>query len=369
MVAGCSEVVGTGSAPPIDCTPTVSPWPMYGYNPARTSHTPERNLPLADAEASRLSQTGTQPHSGGSVDAPPVVDDGVVYVGGDVRIEARNLQTGERVWATDPDDSIKTSPVLACGTLYVSTLNETLALDREDGSVLWRADVGTHGNVAASPAVVDDTVYVGGGAVALDAETGTERWHVQTEHVANGVAVADRVYIGAGSNDSGEVAAVTRHGETWWRTTAPGPVYATPAIADGTVYALSKTGTVTALAAADGTVQWQAHAEDQGIHGPPAVADDRVIVAAGNGTHTMAFDAATGDRLWQFKTGVSAGVPTVVGDRVLASGANTGIYLLDAATGRQLRHWPVDYVGSQVAIADSHLFYRAWNVSDLFVVG
>ena len=369
MLAGCSDLSRIGSsAPPIECVPAEYAWPMYGYDPAHTNHVSARELPPDDAEVRRFSQTGARTGGGGSVEAPPVADRGVAYVAGGVRVEARDIETDERRWAFDPDDDINTSPVLACGTVYVSTVNETLALDRENGSVLWRTDTGSHATVSVSPVALDDTIYVASrGVAALDAETGAERWHAQTEHSAHGIAVADRVYVGAGSNGSGEVAAFARDGDTRWRTSEPGQVYSTPAVADETVYAVSKTGTLTALTADDGSVRWQASVE-QGVFEPPAVADGRVIVEAGNGTQTMAFDAATGDRLWTFETGVSSGTPIVVGDRVLATGANTGIHVLDATTGDRVHHWPAENVGSQPVVAEGRLFYRAWNVSDVFII-
>jgi outer membrane protein assembly factor BamB len=341
---------------------------MYGHDAARTGHVESRDLPPATAEERRFSRSGTATDRGGSAEAPPVVDEGVAYVAGDVRIEARDVETGERLWQTDPDDGVSTSPALACGAVYVAAHNETLALDAADGTVLWRAEVGGPGGASASPIAVDDRLYVAtGGVAALDAETGDERWHASTEHVVQGVAAGDRVYVGAGSNGSGEVAAFTSDGDRWWRTTDPGQVYAAPAVGDDAVYAVSKTGTVTALAADDGRVRWQASV-GSGVTEPPAIAGGRLVVGAGNGERTVALDAATGDRLWTFETGVSTGAPVIVGDRVLATGANTGIHLLDLATGDRVRHWPAESVGSQPVVARGRILYRAWNVSDAFVI-
>lgn len=375
-LAGSGVIAGCGASPPagssgasIDCGPTEPTWPMYGFDPARTGHVPDRTLPPASAEVRRFSQTGASPGGGGSIEAPPVLDEGVAYIAGDVRVEARSVRTGERLWEMDPEDGVPTGPVLACGTLYVSTNNETLALDPDDGTVRWRTDVGARASPSASPVALDDTLFVvGGGVAAVDAETGKKRWGVRLDHSAHGIAVADRVYVGAGSNGSGEVAAVTHDGDVWWRTTEPGEVYSAPAYHDGTVYAVSKAGTMTALTAADGSVEWQA-AVDPGVVTPPAVADGRVVVEAGNGERTMALDAVTGDRLWTFRTGVSTGAPIVCGDRVLATGANTGIHLLEASTGDRLRHWSVDNVGSQPVIGDGRVFYRGWDVSDAFMIG
>jgi len=369
-LSGCLGLrPASAGSPPIDCGPESLAWPTYGYDAARTSRVPDRPLPPADAQPRRLSRTGANPDVGGSVDAPPVVAGGVAYVAGDVRIEARAVDTGNRLWATDPGGSVSTSPALGCGVVYVSTDNETLALDRGDGAVLWRADVGAGGpsNGSGSPVVDGDTVYIpGGGVAALDAETGDRRWRVRTDHVAQGLALTDRVYVGTGSNGGGGVAAVTRGGDHWWRTEL-GPVYAPPAVADDAVYAVSKTGTLAALTATDGTQQWQAPTES-GVYAPPAVADGRVVVGAGNGTHAMAFDAETGDRLWRFETGVSQSAPVVVGDRVLVSGANAGVDVLDLGTGERRRGWDLHGVGSQPVVADGRLFYRSWNVSDVVAV-
>lgn len=369
--AGCSDldidVLGSPQ-PNISCEPAEIAWPMYGFDPARTGRVPERELPAGDAEARRFTRTGPDMNSGGSIEAPPVVADGVVYVAGDVRVEAREIDSGDRLWAIEPDDSVSTSPVVACGTLYVSTTEETLALDIEDGTELWQADAGAHFGAATSPVVHDDTVYVvGQGVTALDAETGEKRWYRPTEFGDHGIAVDERVYVGTGSNGTGEVVAITRDGEYWWRSAEAGEVYTAPVAGDGLVYAVSKTGTVTALTAAAGAVEWQASVE-AGVHEPPAVADGRVIVPAGNGTQTIALDARTGDRLWTFETGVGQGAPVVIGDHVLTSGANTGFYLLDAETGDRVRHWPVDNAGSQPVVADGKLFYRGWDVSDAFVI-
>lgn len=342
---------------------------MYGYDAARTSHAPDRDLPPADAEPERLTATGAGPSAGGSIEAPPVVADGTVYAAGDIRVEARDAETGARRWDVDPEDGVGTSPVLGCGAVYVGATDRTLALDPADGTVLWEAAVGSGFRPSESPVAVDDTLFmVGSSLTALDAETGDERWTARPGHSPHGVAVAERVYVGAGSNGSGEVAAFTRDGDEWWRTTEPGEVYSAPAAADDLVFAVSKTGTLTALSATDGRVEWQS-AVESGVHESPAVGAGHVVVGAGNGRRTLAFDAATGDRRWSFETGVSAGAPAVIGDAVLASGANTGIYALDIESGARIRHWPAGNVGSQPVVAGGRLYYRAWNVSDIFVIG
>lgn len=370
-LGGCSAL-GVERGDELSCRPADHDWPTYGYDAARTGAAPASDLPPAGADVVRFSATGASPGAGGSVDAPPVVDDGVAYVAGDVRVEARRVDSGERVWASDPEWSVDTSPVLGCGAVFVVGLNGTVAYDRADGTERWRTEGPGGGNEGpGSPALVDDTLYVpGSGLTALDAESGRERWSAAASGSIHGVAVAGRPYAGIGSNGGGGVAAFTDAGETWWETTeGVGPVYSTPAVAGGTVYAASKAGRLAALDADDGSVLWR-RSLDGAVHQPPAVADGTVVVGAGNGTRARAFDAATGEERWAVETGVSRSAPVFLGDRVLVAGANTGVWALDSATGDELWYsGDLGNVGSAPVVAGGRLFYRAWNDSEVTVLG
>jgi outer membrane protein assembly factor BamB len=64
---------------------------------------------------------------------------------------------------------------ITAGTAYVRIGTEIHALDTDDGSVEWTS--GDLGAAGGRPAVVDGTVYVGGGELtAIDASTGERRW-------------------------------------------------------------------------------------------------------------------------------------------------------------------------------------------------
>lgn len=393
FVAGCTALGSSSPQSTLTCEPGSYTWPAYGANPARTSQVPARPLPDPDAEPRRFSETGQSAIGGGSVGAGPVVDENAAYVAGDVRIEARNVETGERLWAfEDHDGGVGTSPALGCGAVYVSTLRETVALDAEDGSLQWRADVGAVANQGGqgSPVVVDDTVFVSHGPTALDAETGEERWQAERPGTGNGFAVADRLYATDADRNRGWLTAIADGGEVWWRTEI-GAAYSTPVVADDTVFVVTRGsagGGVTdddrtpsasatvaadpprlsAVDAADGHIRWEAPVES-GVYDLPAVAGGRVFVTAGNGRYSYAFDAETGERLWRFETGVSTSPPVVLGDRVLVTSANDGIYALDATTGE--RTWysgDLGVVESQPVVADGRLFYVSALDSDVYVL-
>lgn len=137
--------------------------------------------------------------------ASPTVADGTVYVGteeGD--LYAYDETTGNERWNVTMAGDIVKSPAVANGVVYVGTEQpaEVHALDADTGDPAWAGPVALAGD-AASPIVVDGTVYAAGGAeiTALDAATGAERF---TQALSFGTpstpAVLDgRLYVTVGS--------------------------------------------------------------------------------------------------------------------------------------------------------------------------
>jgi outer membrane protein assembly factor BamB len=123
--------------------------------------------------------------------------------------------------------------------------------------------------------------------------------------------------------------------------------FATPAVANGVVYTLSRKGDVFALDARDGKVIWARDImkEDDarqpgfgGFAGSPLVLGDRLILNGSPGG--MALDRKTGKTLW--KSGVGPGghatpVPFQMGGKThLAIHSPRALTIVDAADGRQI---------------------------------
>jgi outer membrane protein assembly factor BamB/serine/threonine protein kinase len=172
------------------------------------------------------SDDGTEQWSfetGGEIWAVPAVVDGTVYVGSrDNNVYALDADDGEELWSYETGDTIKSAPAVADGTVYIGSWDNNLyALDADDGTEEWSYDTGG----SSSPAVVNNTVYVGdfGVVVAVSADDGTLRWSfdIEGEFVSSSPAVANgTVYFGA--NDS-NVYAVTGNTSTPTPTPTPTP--------------------------------------------------------------------------------------------------------------------------------------------------
>ena len=222
---------------------------------------------------------------------------------------------------------------------------------------LWTYTTG--GPVRSSPAVADDTVYIGSSdhnIYALDAATGRPRWTFTTAGPVNsGPAVAGgTVYIGSSDHKVYALNAATGH--LRWTFITGGPVYSSPAVADGTVYVGSSDDSVYALNAATGHLRWR-YITGGPVNSRPAVAGGTVYIGS-NDANVYALNAATGHLRWRYTTGGPVNSsPTVAGGTVYIGSNDAIVYALNAATGSP--RWAFNTGGpvySSPAVAD-HTVY------------
>ncbi|MDR9430168.1 MAG: PQQ-binding-like beta-propeller repeat protein [Natronomonas sp.] len=240
--------------------------------------------------------------------APTVVDE-VAYLGYE-RGQLYALTTpgeseegfqveGEAVWSfqqpDDPESGLETgafyAPAVVGDTVYASSPTHLYALSATDGRQKWvQTDV-----TGGVPAVVGGTVYLptGESIVARSATDGSKEWEsrVGSPHP---VAVADGVVY---ANHHKLHAIDTTDGSVLWETELPGAAStpdgfptpgdmpseigsfnfsAPPVVANGTVYATNG-GTITALAAGTGAIQWSYETSGTGAW-TPAIADGDLYV-------------------------------------------------------------------------------------------
>lgn len=259
-----------------------------------------------------------------------VVSPGLTYGGrvlfvsdglGDVL--ALNPQDGTQLWKRDLGQPVRGAPTYLDGRLYVIALNdETLALDARNGELLWR-----HSGVqeaagllgAPSPAAegsVVVTAYSSGDIVALRAETGQEAW---TDNLSNsadlanravtqlsgfrGHPVLDQEIVIAGNSSSRLVAVHVPSGERIWQKEFG--ITGTPWISGNSVFVMTAQNALVALTRDEGFVRWTTSL-------PRFEDKDREDPIFWNG-------------------------PIMAGGRLLLTGSNERLLEIDPVTGKQQR--------------------------------
>ena len=172
----------------------------------------------------------------------PAVADGVVYAGClDDGVSAFDVATGADRWHR-PEMDVSAPPVVGDRYVYVHGI-DLKALDPADGSTVWTAveDKAT----VYRPALADGTIYVLAGSetenpqlVAVDAETGAERWRQELDRYRQAPVVAGGlVYL---LDDDRLRALDADDGSEVWRLKTATHILRPPAIVGGVVFLVTK---------------------------------------------------------------------------------------------------------------------------------
>ena len=211
-------------------------WAMHGGNPRGTNFIAPAAAPQGIID--RVIQVGA------GVRSAAAVADGTLYIGGQSRVVAFDVDTGRQIWERPVSGPAHGVPAVTENALYLGTLNKrVIALDRVSGRALWvyEGDSPFPGSVT----VQDGIVYAGsrGGDVhALDAESGSRLWRVGLD---SPVVAPVTVYDGKLLAASNAGVLFIRHSGTGDHRARirTGAALVTPSVAaDGRVYLLSEGG-------------------------------------------------------------------------------------------------------------------------------
>lgn len=197
--------------------PDPGDWLLWRRTYDASGYSPLRQITPANVGELRGAWAWTLP--AGPNESTPIVHDGVLFVHGyGDRVQALDAASGDLLWEYARRLPRGVAPSLKRGMsiygerLYVPTSDlNVVALDVRSGKVAWEQAVGdpaarmrmTGGTLVARGVVMVGTTGRAGGGnyiVALDAETGAERWRFNTipppdapgGHTWNGLAHADR---------------------------------------------------------------------------------------------------------------------------------------------------------------------------------
>jgi outer membrane protein assembly factor BamB len=222
-------------------------------------------------------------------------------------------KTNQTLWTYNTSGYVDSSPAVVNDTVYVGSNDDNVyALNATTGALAWKYK--TSGGVDSSPAVAGGVVYIGSeddNVYALNATTGALVWKYTTggEVESSPAVVGGVVYVG--SDDDNVYALNASTGALAWNYTTYTPVYSAPAVANGLVYASEYHGITYALNASTGTLVWNytafattASPPFQGwINTSPVVAGGIIFVIAWYPAPTgfcniFALNASTGALMW-----------------------------------------------------------------------
>lgn len=141
-------------------------------------------------------------------------------------------------WRFKARRAVTSSPVVADGLVYFSSLDATLyALEARTGWVIWRFRLGK-GSIS-TPFVTGGMVFVGsadGNIYCVDAHSSKEIWRFATEHQVNGSPIVYKESLFCGSVDGCLYCLDHRTGRLRWKFRTEGPITGTPVAYEDVIY-------------------------------------------------------------------------------------------------------------------------------------
>ncbi|MEY4591004.1 MAG: hypothetical protein RL497_3080 [Pseudomonadota bacterium] len=262
---------------------------------------------------------------------------------------ALNADNGKTLWKTHLKTAIGGAVGASSNSVLVGTLKgEVIALDASNGRERWRAKVSS--SLVTPPQGTGSTVIAltnDNRLFAFDAETGQQRWTydhsmpVLTYRTqATPVIVDDQVFVGF---DNGQLLSFAlSDGQLRWATRVAQPkgrtelnrmvdIDSTPIVDGPFVYAGAANGRLVSINRSTGRISW---GQNLSTLFDIAKSGD-VIFASAEDSHVMAYNAASGEPLWENKQlhrrNLSA--PGVLGDYVAVIDDEDYLHLLNQKDG------------------------------------
>ncbi len=282
---------------------------------------------------------------------PPVVVDGVVYIGSySGSVYAIDAETGNDVWSHDIETPIAASVAVSGDSVFVGGSDGKLyAIDLSIG----RPKVGfvpyeTNDKIWSAPAVQGDTVYFGSldhSVYAIDAGTGELRWD-EPFQTRGGIGSTPMIVDGIvliGSFDSRFYGIEASTGNMRWAFEEAGNwFWMLPARDGGTIYAGSMDGKVYPLDTGTGELAsvWPSPFDAGGpIKSSPVIVGDVLVLATESG-NVIGVDLVSGEQAWSADLEIKVFAPLAAsGGNAFVNAQDNRLYAFDGATGRQV--WSV----------------------------
>lgn len=264
--------------------------------------------------------------TGAAIYSAAKVDNGVVYFGNsEGKLYAVNAKSGQIQWQIDAGAPIYSQIQTSPKKLYVYTdAGNLLCLSKTDGKTLWSKTISKteqrHSHFgpdgwdyrSSSPALDGSNIFIGsweGSVLALDADDGELQWQFKTEaKIRSTPALTNQHLVIA--NYAGKIYSLNKNnGELIWEHDTDAAISKDephltiinndPLIVDDTVYIGSRNTRLYALALDSGEARWIYPLYDSWVESDLRFHKGVLYAGTSFRKAQLAFNAATGERLWQ----------------------------------------------------------------------
>lgn len=167
--------------------------------------------------------------------------------------------------SSNSDVHVRIHPYLNGNTLIVAGGQSVSAWDKTNGKRLWQTPI-NQATISGGVSGGDAQVYLGtsnGNAIALDANTGQERWRTALNSEVLGISTAQTSKVIFRTSDGRLHGISTTNGATLWQQARPGKSLSlrgagVPLVVGSMVIAGFDSGVVTAFDLQSGTALWEA---------------------------------------------------------------------------------------------------------------
>jgi outer membrane protein assembly factor BamB len=253
------------------------------------------------------------------IESSPTVMNGVVYFGtNDDEIIALDANNGNLIWRYMTGGNVSTGPIISNGNLYIGSSDTRLySLDISSGQQIWNSPMSGLIN-QSGPVFSNSNLYVGsryGYLTSVNSNNGSINWRFSTDTislemssptVANGIVYIAGWYNFFDFSIKGSVYAVNAsNGQLIWESLQNTGFSCSPIVESNLLFIVGDDSKLYALNATTGSIVWQvSHILHNGSS--PCVANGIVYMGSGGSHYFLAFDAQTGNQIWQYNVPTSS---------------------------------------------------------------
>lgn len=242
---------------------------------------------------------------------------------------------GRVKWSEKLGANISINPVYYGNMVIIGTDDGYLMAFNKDGMKIWRANLKR--SIKSTPVVRSGNIYVvtnSGDFYSLKVRNGSRNWKKKVYGSllfgSRPLIVGQNIYLGT---THGRIYSFSIDGKELWVKDINNAIYSSLAFSHGKIFFGAEDQNIYALSAGSGDIQWKLKVDSRIVSSSPVVYDKTLYIGCYSGTF-FAIDTERGEEKWNYKTGDSVFSSPVIHGNSVIFGSNDGyLYNLSLSNG------------------------------------